>query len=270
MLELLAGRPVRRVMMFVAHPDDEIVGAGAHMGRWPGLRIVHVSNGSPRNPFFASRAGFSDAQSYAAARREEAVNAAALAGISPHQISGLGFHDQDLAHLLNEMVEAIGGLIASYQPDVVVTHPYEGGHPDHDAVCFAVHQAIQRMPEEIAGRLALVEMTSYFGRDGRRVVSEFVDGCETAITISLDEDQKLLKHQMYRAHSSQYSLLSEFPLEFERFRLAPRYNFSAKPVSDELLYDSDDLGITSDEWIDLASRALSNTELKMSQPVSKR
>ena len=44
---------------------------------------------------------------------------------------------------------------------VVLTHAYEGGHPDHDAVAFAVHRAARRTSA------AVVEMPFYHaGPDG--------------------------------------------------------------------------------------------------------
>jgi hypothetical protein len=33
------------------------------------------------------------------------------------------------------------GALRLIKPDIVFTHPYEGGHPDHDFTAFAVHAA---------------------------------------------------------------------------------------------------------------------------------
>jgi N-acetylglucosamine malate deacetylase 2 len=34
-------------------------------------------------------------------------------------------------------------LLEQHRPEVIVTHSYEGGHPDHDACAFAVHHALE-------------------------------------------------------------------------------------------------------------------------------
>ncbi|MCP9889027.1 methyltransferase domain-containing protein [Cyanobium sp. ATX 6A2] len=49
--------------------------------------------------------------------------------------------------------------------------------------------------------------------------------------------------------------LKTFPLEVERFRLAPRYDFTQKPEVPEILYDQYDLGIKSEQWLKLCREA---------------
>lgn len=256
MLETLAGRPVRRVMVVAAHPDDEVVGAGAQLGQWPDVHVVHVTNGSPRDRRFAEWAGFADPAGYATARRLEAIAALALVGIPPGQIVALGFDDQDAATLLPEITAALQAVVQRCQPDVVVTHPYEGGHPDHDSVCFAVHQAVANLRNSGCAVPAVLEMTSYFGRGGERVVSEFLAAQEDVIGLPLSVEQRLLKRRMYERFTSQYPLLSQFPLEVERFRRAPPYDFRRKPVAGEVFYDNFELGTTSGQWIARAAAAI--------------
>ena len=47
----------RHVVIVVAHPDDEVIGAGALLGHLRGVTILHVTDGSPRDPADALRAG---------------------------------------------------------------------------------------------------------------------------------------------------------------------------------------------------------------------
>ena len=55
---------------------------------------------------------------------------------------------------------SLGGSSPSWPtPTSILTHAYEGGHPDHDAVAFAVAAAVR-----VAGRAAdttIVEMPFY-------------------------------------------------------------------------------------------------------------
>ena len=56
-------------MVIVApHPDDEIIGAGAHMPAIRDLWIVHATDGAPRNMQEARKNGFATREEYAQAR----------------------------------------------------------------------------------------------------------------------------------------------------------------------------------------------------------
>ena len=43
------------------------------------------------------------------------------------------------------------------EAEQVITHPYEGGHPDHDACAFAARAAVRHS----ANKAKLMEFTSY-------------------------------------------------------------------------------------------------------------
>src|SRR3954466_10614255 len=69
----------RKLLLVVAHPDDDILGAGALLARLPWTRIVYVTDGAPRDGRDARGHGFAGPEDYAAARRREALAALALA-----------------------------------------------------------------------------------------------------------------------------------------------------------------------------------------------
>ncbi len=47
---LAAGGPIaERVMIVVAHPDDETIGLGAQLRRFEDALLVHVTDGAPRD-----------------------------------------------------------------------------------------------------------------------------------------------------------------------------------------------------------------------------
>src|SRR3954452_6783766 len=135
-LDALAGdRSVsgERVAIVVAHPDDETLGLGAQLPRLPGLAIVHVTDGAPRDLGDARRLGFETTEAYAAARHRELETAMALAGIGSDALIGLGVPDQEAAHHLAAVAIRLADLFCEKRIEIVFTHAYEGGHPDHDA-----------------------------------------------------------------------------------------------------------------------------------------
>ena len=75
------------------------------------------------------------------ARQQEARSALALLGVDPSQIVELGFVDQEAIFNLPELAEKLAETLTQVSAKIVFTHPYEGGHPDHDATAFAVHAA---------------------------------------------------------------------------------------------------------------------------------
>lgn len=67
------------------------------------------------------------------------------------------------------------------RPEVILIHPYEGGHPDHDAAAFAVHVVGRLLERERGEPPLLIEFTSYhIGEAGIRV-GEFLASDESPI-----------------------------------------------------------------------------------------
>jgi len=247
---------VSSVMIVAAHPDDELIGAGGHLQCWPRLSVVHVTNGSPRNPAYAQSLGYADAPALAAARRREVENAFALIGVPPDRLISLGFDDQDASFRIAEIAQRLFEAFSAEKPEIVVTHPYEGGHPDHDATCCAVHAACRLMKRTGIAPPELIEMSSYFGRDGIRVTASFCSAEPQAITVVLDNGSRKIKRLMLDCHKSQRDIVGLFPVGVESFRPAPEYDFGRPPSSVPLLYEYYDLGIDGIRWRKEASDAL--------------
>src|SRR5437868_11862366 len=72
---------VRPLALVVAHPDDEVIGAGAQFATWRDIQFVHVTDGAPRNLSDAKANGFADCEAYARARELELKTALNLAGL---------------------------------------------------------------------------------------------------------------------------------------------------------------------------------------------
>jgi LmbE family N-acetylglucosaminyl deacetylase len=244
----------------VAHPDDETIAAGGQLPRLHGVRIIHVTDGAPRNLAHATAHGFSTPEAYAAARRRELESAMRLAGIGPEALLCLGIADQEGALHLTEISRQLCHLFLG--TDTVLTHAYEGGHPDHDAAAFAVHAAV-RLLRRGGGAPAIIEAPLYRAAPCGWLRQEFEPrpNCPET-TLHISSEQRRLKQKMIAAHVTQRRVLADFTSAVERFRPAPDYDFRELPNSGRLLYESYDWGMTSTRWHSLAATALSELGLR--------
>jgi N-acetylglucosamine malate deacetylase 2 len=251
------GSAAKRVAVIVAHPDDEAIGAGALLRGLPTATIVHVTDGAPADPEYARRKGFDSREAYATARRTEVVASLGVIGIGAEQIRGLGFVDGEAAWRLVDVCRAVIEILDELRPDVILTHPYEGGHSDHDSTAFAVHLAAGILQCEGCIAPVLLELTSYHNYNGRRRLFDFLpSGDQIVRTLRLSADSRQLKQRMLGEFHSQRDLLRAFPIRVERFRQAPRYLFTVPPHEGELDYERRCKHITGAEWRAQAERAL--------------
>jgi N-acetylglucosamine malate deacetylase 2 len=251
-----------RVLLVAAHPDDEVIGAG---GQFPDLLdrliIVHVTDGSPVDGADAQRAGFSSNADYAQRRFEESYRAAKLAGLTAEQFMQIRVQDQRASFDLRTLSMRVGAIFEEVRPDLVLTHSYEGGHPDHDATAFAV-QAASTLVERTGVRAPRRwEFTSYFAGPEGMVAGRFLPGSEHEVVRTLSADRRELKRRMLACFTTQSATLQNFTVDDERFRPAPRYDFAQPPHAGKLHYDNYNWGITSEHFRALAKEASGQLEL---------
>ena len=255
----LAIGKTRRVLVIAAHPDDETIGAGILMSRTPGVQIVHVTEGSPRNLSDAFASGFSTKEAYAKARQKETVKALDKAGIREDAITNLCFVDQQVSFHMEELAFRIVELINRSKPSILLTHAYEGGHPDHDAVAFACHLAYQLQFRQRGERVFdLLEFIGYHAENGRIKTYEFLP-CRARKQYRLcpTAEERQLKIDMLRAFESQSKTLQHFlSPRSETFRRSPIYDFSRAPHDGKLFYEYFDWGIDGQTWRRLASEVV--------------
>lgn len=244
-------------LVIVAHPDDEAIGAGGLLAGLPDAVVAHVTDGAPRDVRYARSKGFQTREEYARARRREVVNALAHVGITPDRCRDFGYVDGEASIQLLELVFDVADLMDEVRPDIVLTHPYEGGHSDHDATAFAVHLACGILRRDNVPTPLVLELTSYHNFSGARRVFNFLPfiGAEER-TIQLTDAEKELKKRMYQEFASQRQVLKRFPIDLERFRPAPRYLFTKAPHEGTLDYERFCTIITGAQWRSNASKAL--------------
>ncbi len=247
MWDAIAGR----VLLVVAHPDDETLACAGAMLDWKDCTILHTTNGSPRRPRHAENAGFATREAYAAARRLELE--CALGQIGGRDTRCLDLNDQESWADLAALSLQVEVAIEEIDPATVITHPYEGGHPDHDAAAFAVQKACALRGNRAPRR---VEAAFYNRYEGQFRGNEFLPGGPPEIALELDTETQALKKAMFACFTSQASVLAMFSTSVERFRMAPDYTFKEPPHPGPLNYETLGWGITSAAWLTEASRAM--------------
>lgn len=239
-----------RTVVVVAHPDDETIGAGSRLAAIDPVALVIVTDGAPRDRWFAAAAGCGDRASYAALRWRELGLALREGGVPEQRARCLGFVDQEAALDLRALTSAARASLLELRPEVVLTHPYEGGHPDHDATAFALHAALQTLSP--SQRPTLLELAFYHQAASGPSWGKFAGDPGRAIRVRGAALAR--KRAMLAQYRSQARVLAAFPLD-ERLRVAPAYDFTRPPPAPAFHYDSFGWALTGQDFVRRAREA---------------
>ena len=243
------------VLVF-AHPDDETVALGARMRRFRNQYLVTVTDGAPRNEYDSRGYGFTSTSDYSCARHDELRRALDCAGFTG-RAEEFGISDQEASFHLAGIVRRLYDLLRKAQTECVFTHPYEGGHPDHDACAFAVHRAVARLSVRSGRAPMIIEGAFYHAGAESAEPGRFLPApAETPeIVHALTPAEMAVKREMIACFTTQRNTLGNLASDCERFRIAPEYDFHAPPHQGRLLYESYDWGMTSPRFCQLTQEA---------------
>ena len=158
-----------KLLFLMAHPDDETLGASVLLSASPGATVCYLTEGAPRRrEFWSPMAQHGSHEDYVSLRRTEAHGALRHVGIPSDAIVWLGGTDQESIYEAEMLLESLVGVIEREHPDAIVTHAYEGGHPDHDSAALIAHLA-----RELSTEVALLEIPLYHAEDCAWVLLSF-------------------------------------------------------------------------------------------------
>lgn len=244
------GRIAEPVAVVVAHPDDETLFAGPVLRRLANATLILLTDGAPEDMGDARRLGFATRADYARARAVELDHALAALGAAARLVR-YEVPDQRAVERIGEVAARLAVDLAGHA--AVITHPYEGGHPDHDAAALAVRRAAERLAPAAP---AIVEFACYAQFGGERVWSRFVDTptCPERLRM-LDEDDRARLDAALAAHATQAAVFGAWRPTVERWRAAPPYDFALPPPGEACLYDGFGWAMTSQAWRAHAAQA---------------
>ena len=245
------------ILFIVAHPGDEIIAAGGSMDQLSNARFLHVTNGAPRDLATAVDDGYFDRLEYAEARKQEFVVALQCAGLKPEQTSQLGFAAGEVSRNLATLTMSIAAVLREQQPDIVITHAYEGTHADHDSIAFAVQTACSLLESDGLKAPLRIEAAGYSDWGGEGIVGEFFTPSFTeGVKVQLSRDRRRLKQCMLERMPTRLKRLRNVPLNAESFRIAPQYDFTEPPQEGVLHYEKSGDELNGRRWRRLAEEAL--------------
>lgn len=244
--------------VIVAHPADEVIGAGCLISKLVEVSVLHITDGAPRADDEAQLLGYKDRQNYSNRRKEETAAALSLVHVERNHIVEFDIENETAAYSLADLTRKITNFLQQCGADIVITHPYEGGHPDHDATAFATHSAIQLLKNNGFRPPVLFEMALHpNGHSGEARRCEFLTGVDQeTTTLLLDDRARELKRQMYDQLETQQKSIAASDLGPEKFRQPKKYDFSLPPQAGKLHYEKLDCTLTGEQWQSFASEAL--------------
>lgn len=260
-MEPADGLALKTTIVVTAHPDDETIAAAMLMAQVPRLGVICVTNGAPLKESYARQAGFDNWIDYAFKRHQEIKAALACLNREIAPLSCLGISDQDaIAHLVG-VTRHLAKQMQGFQQ--VITHAYEGGHPDHDSTAFCVHAACALIQRSGTIPPVIIESPLYNAPNGRYVHQVFLPHADAGPILlnPLSQEQKILKRSMYDCHETQRKTFNDFHVDNEQFRVAPRYHFCAPPHPGDVGYNQFRWPVTGKVWRKTAWKAMRELDL---------
>jgi N-acetylglucosamine malate deacetylase 2 len=204
-----------KVLVFVAHPDDESIGCSALLQRATEALVVFAVDGAP--PHYGFESTFRSLLNYSETRFREASRALRLIpNCSLRRLpatDGTWFVDQHLFLGLPKAFCSLLQIVREFSPDLLVSHAFEGGHIDHDACHVLARQTARAL------NLRHLEFPLYWRSEpGQDIFQRFRETRDGEFALNLSPQELLVKRQMLAEYRTQQRVTSLFRPETETFR----------------------------------------------------
>jgi len=222
----------RSILVLVPHPDDEVVGCCAAIGRARAqgamITTLYLTNGCvARESLWPWDRRRSD--DLVAHRRDEAICVAKELGVVC-----TGWSGRPARHLWRELPAAhreVAVAIDDHAIDQIWAPAYEGGNPDHDAA-NALASRFAVAPD----RLSVLEFAEYNFAGGTVRSQAFAHPRGDEEILSLTPAEQAFKRRCLALYASERRNLRAIRAERECFRPIAAYDYSAPPHEGVLWY----------------------------------
>lgn len=212
----------QRILLLIPHPDDEVVGCAAAIGRAQarGGRVFgyYLTDGVPaRDAHWPWRRAQHSAMVERRWREAEAVaTRLGMQVAGRERISTRRLKD----NLLGAMIR-LAAAIYRVRPDVIWAPAYEGGHQDHDVTSF--------IASLLRGRAEVWEFSEYNFAGGRVQSQSFIERQGDERLIELDATEHREKTALLALYKSEQGNLGYVGTRREAFRPLAAYDYGRPP-----------------------------------------
>jgi N-acetylglucosamine malate deacetylase 1 len=218
-----------RILVLVAHPDDEVVGAAAAIARvlrdGASVAALYLTDGCiSRETLWPWRR--KDHAAQVERRRTESLAAARALGIE-----AAGWSTRSARHLWRELAAAEAEIAAAtqrFRPDQLWVPAYEGGNPDHDG--------LNALGQHFAETVSVLEYAEYNYFRGSAMAQTFPYPSGDEETLILTEAERSEKRALLKLYASEKGNLGYVGVERESFRRLRPYDYSRPPHPGKLWY----------------------------------
>jgi LmbE family N-acetylglucosaminyl deacetylase len=219
----------KRILILVAHPDDEVVGSTASISRARAegatVTALYLTHGCiPCEAMWPWQRKNYD--HIIAVRHAEAEAAATFLGVLP--VSWATRPARALWRELPAVFEEVQAALTQFHPDQIWVPAYEGGNPDHDA--------LNAVGFKLKSRMSVLEFSEYNFFGGKARYQSFISSDETVRVISLTPAERSLKKAALKIYASETFNLSSIDIGQECYRPLSRYNYEQPPHQDKVWY----------------------------------
>tara|TARA_Y100000034_G_scaffold32860_1_gene40349 strand:+ start:1647 stop:2339 length:693 start_codon:yes stop_codon:yes gene_type:complete len=212
----------KKVLVIVAHQDDETIGCGGTINKWSStnqceVSVLFITDGQTG----IDQRGLYTKNNITSTRMIEAFSAAEVLGIK--DLDTLMVPCQQIDEHSQELFHRVISVIRLHKPELVITHSPQDKHRDHRAVSKIVAEACWKAKEDIHNELGEVHTVSdVWGTE----ITDLHDKVDFAVKLS----NKNLKAKLsaLAAYSSQEKIIEGMASNIEGMAKVRGYSIGTK------------------------------------------